>query len=366
MRDEIKGRILCAEDEALLRRDIRDELVEAGYSVVEAADGDDALARIETAAPDLILCDINMPGRDGYELLYEVRQRGPELAETPFVFLTALSDACDVVDGKRAGADDYLVKPIDFDLMLATVDARLRQVGRIRDKHEEQLCRLRKAFSPIGGDPSAAGLEMTARALEPVAVGIVLLSGNGSVLLANRAARQMTDGFMTLREGMLPEPAFGPDHRRLREALERLRDGRGFGNGETEVECLRLARGGERRELLGVICSLRVDGRERDVAPSAVMLISDPECSVRLPEDALARLFDLTPTESRIALSLAEGNPPAAIAQSMGVARTTVTFHLRNVFQKTDTHRQAELVALILAGTMTVSLGPRQCGGGDV
>lgn len=86
------ARILCAEDEALLRRDICDELTEAGYVAIEAAHGDEAMEQIDAVCPDLILCDINMPGKNGYELLAEVREQGPHLAETPFVFLTALSD----------------------------------------------------------------------------------------------------------------------------------------------------------------------------------------------------------------------------------------------------------------------------------
>lgn len=124
-RDAQLGLILCAEDQDSLRTDICDELREAGYGVLEATDGDETLRQIQAAVPDLILCDINMPGRNGYEVLAEIRRLRPDLADTPFVFLSALSDPGEVVEGKRLGADDYLVKPIDFDLLLATIEARL-------------------------------------------------------------------------------------------------------------------------------------------------------------------------------------------------------------------------------------------------
>ncbi|HSH57437.1 MAG TPA: response regulator, partial [Halomonas sp.] len=97
--------ILCAEDQQDLRIDICDELREAGYAVLEAADGEATLQQLDACTPDLILCDINMPGLNGYAVLDAVRKQRPHLADTPFVFLTALSDSREVVEGKRLGAD---------------------------------------------------------------------------------------------------------------------------------------------------------------------------------------------------------------------------------------------------------------------
>ncbi|HTM79197.1 MAG TPA: response regulator, partial [Devosia sp.] len=124
--------ILCVEDEVDLRRDIADELGEAGYVVIEASNGAEALQLLEAVRPDLILCDISMPGLNGYDVLRAAHAKGPDHAGIPFVFLSALADPREVVAGKRLGADDYLVKPIDYDLLLATVEARLRQIARIQ------------------------------------------------------------------------------------------------------------------------------------------------------------------------------------------------------------------------------------------
>ncbi|WP_019567917.1 response regulator [Thioalkalivibrio sp. ALMg13-2] len=352
------ARVLCAEDEPLLRRDICEELSEAGFVAIEAAHGVEALEQIDAVRPDLILCDINMPGRNGYELLAEVRARGPDLAETPFVFLTALSDPREVVDGKRAGADDYLVKPVDFDLLLATVEARLRQVRRMREKTEDEFAQLRRTLNELGHRQSRTSLDIAARALDPVAPGVILVDGENRMLLANRAAQRMASQTMTLTEGRTPEPAHAEDARRLRQALRQVLDA-----GETSsdaIECMRLTRDGHQRDLLAMIYPLphnHGDGNDThgDKDPAAVILLSDPEQRARLPGDALARLFDLTPTEARIALALADGLRPADIAREMDISSTTVTFHLRNLFQKTDTHRQAELVALVLAGSLTLA-----------
>lgn len=124
--------VLCVEDEQELCHDIADELREAGYQVIETASVQEAWQSLQVTQPDLILCDISMPFESGYVLLEKVQQAGAVYANTPFVFLTALSDPIEVIRGKRQGADDYLVKPIDYDLLLATVEARLRQVGRIQ------------------------------------------------------------------------------------------------------------------------------------------------------------------------------------------------------------------------------------------
>src|SRR5699024_8182520 len=109
--------ILCVEDEQDLLRDIADELAEAGYETVQAANGDEALTRLQALRPDLILCDISLPGLGGFGLLEAVQTRGPEYADIPFVFLSAFSDPREVIEGKRLGADDYLIKPIDYDLL---------------------------------------------------------------------------------------------------------------------------------------------------------------------------------------------------------------------------------------------------------
>ncbi len=200
--------ILCVEDEADLLRDTAEELSDAGFTPLLAGNGDDALDQIRTIRPDLILCDISMPGLDGFGLLRAVQDMAPDYADIPFVFLTALSDSREIVEGKRLGADDYLVKPIDYDLLLATIEARLRQVKRIHT--------------------------------------------------AQRASITHIDA------GML-----------------------------------------------------------------------------------VAR-FGLTQTEARVAVALTENKQPAQIAADFDISRTTVTFHLRNIFGKTGTTRQAELVALLL------------------
>ena len=100
----------------------------------------------------------------GHELLAEVRRDHPDLAELPFVFLSALSDRASVIEGKRLGADDYLTKPVDFDLLLVTIEARLRQVERLRQRGDDKLVKLYTKLAGAAAEPPAVATTEAAAA----------------------------------------------------------------------------------------------------------------------------------------------------------------------------------------------------------
>ena len=119
-----RGQILVVEDDAAIRQGIVDALEFEGYATLEAGDGDLGLDRALTAACDLILLDLVLPGRDGLEILREVRGARPTL---PVIILTARGSESDRVEGLRLGADDYVVKPFSVRELLARVEAVLRR-----------------------------------------------------------------------------------------------------------------------------------------------------------------------------------------------------------------------------------------------
>ncbi len=130
-------RILCIED----NRQTADLLVEIleteGYRVAVAETGSEALAAIETP-PNLVLCDIDLPDLSGLALLERVRD-GKLLAQAvPFIFLTAFSHRTYQVQARELGCDDYVTKPIDFELLLAIIRNRLAP-ARAREQTDYQL-----------------------------------------------------------------------------------------------------------------------------------------------------------------------------------------------------------------------------------
>ncbi|WP_087000545.1 response regulator [Rhizobium sullae] len=120
--------ILCVEDEADIRKLIVEELNEAGFATLEAANGQEALETILSKWPDIVITDISMPIMDGHQLLAEIQVNHPQFSNIPFILLTALTDRENMLTGLRAGAADYLTKPIDFDILLAKVSGCVTRI----------------------------------------------------------------------------------------------------------------------------------------------------------------------------------------------------------------------------------------------
>jgi DNA-binding response OmpR family regulator len=122
--------VLVVEDQPAMQRNMRTGLTMAGYEVVTASDGVEALAVLGAQAVDLVLADVAMPRMNGYEL-YEALRRNPQWALIPFVFVSARALDSDVRYGKQLGADDYLVKPFQLEDLLAIVAGRLRRAREV-------------------------------------------------------------------------------------------------------------------------------------------------------------------------------------------------------------------------------------------
>lgn len=121
--------ILVVDDEPQIRRFVRPSLAAQGYAVVEAASGEEALARAAEAKPDVVILDLGLPDLDGIEVIRRLRQ----WTETPIVVLSVRSRETDKIAALDAGADDYVEKPFAMGELLARIRAalrhRLRQAG---------------------------------------------------------------------------------------------------------------------------------------------------------------------------------------------------------------------------------------------
>ena len=127
---ELRRKILCIEDDRDTASLICEELVDRGFEVRVAYNGREGLGAILKDPPDLVLSDVGMPGMSGFELLRTLTSMEPRFESMPFVFLTALSDHDNEIKGWQLGADDYLTKPVDYDVLAALITARLARVAR--------------------------------------------------------------------------------------------------------------------------------------------------------------------------------------------------------------------------------------------
>jgi DNA-binding response OmpR family regulator len=117
---------LLVDDDALMRRSLAFHLEQAGYQVHTAANAEDALAFVQHSSPDLVLLDIALPGMDGLDALRELKARH----DLPVIFITGRRREFDEVVGLELGADDYITKPFDVDVVLARVKAVLRRAEK--------------------------------------------------------------------------------------------------------------------------------------------------------------------------------------------------------------------------------------------
>ncbi len=150
------GKILLVEDEEEIRGTIAAELDDAGYQVVQAANGREGLEAIRSEKPDLILSDISMPELDGIGMLESVHKELPDQVGTPFIFLTAYSDRDRQIAARRFGADEFLNKPVELDILLAVIENHLRKQQMSRQRHNDELVKLFRKLKDDRGEPPPA------------------------------------------------------------------------------------------------------------------------------------------------------------------------------------------------------------------
>jgi response regulator NasT len=150
-----KGKILVVDDDRLVLATVGHGLVQAGYEVVDADNGSDAILLADEQRPQLALLDIRMEGLSGFDVAAYLR----DVCRIPFMFLSAFSDADTAARVKELGAVAYLIKPLD--------------VGQIVPKVDEVFARLKAAPPAAGAAPVPATATATAD-LVPVAVGILM------------------------------------------------------------------------------------------------------------------------------------------------------------------------------------------------
>ncbi len=139
--------VLIVDDEATLRLVFRKVLTQAGYTVLEAADGETGLRRADEVLPGVVLLDWMMPDLDGLEVCQRMRAN-PKLSESQIIMLSARSELDDRVHGLDAGADDYLVKPCETKELLAHVRSAMR-IHELKHQLREQATQLQESVAKL-------------------------------------------------------------------------------------------------------------------------------------------------------------------------------------------------------------------------
>lgn len=213
--------ILIAEDEQVLRESMAGLLEEEGYEILQASNGVEARDLIVERGVDLVLSDIRMPEMDGIKLLDRVRQAAPE---TPVILMTAYGTVDSAVEAMKAGAWDYVLKPLQFDDLLAKVQRALQFREAMQDRRvmTEQLASGSTFHNLVSEAPTMEKLFEQVRMLSSVKSSVLLLgeSGTGKELFAkaihyNGVTRAKP--FVAVNCGAIPETLIASElfgHRR--------------------------------------------------------------------------------------------------------------------------------------------------------
>lgn len=141
----MKTKVLVIEDQSEIRMDIAEALEFDGMDVAVADNGNIGIQKAQELLPDLIICDINMPEKDGYSVLEELQSESTT-ANIPFIFLTAIADRSAQRRGMSLGADDYITKPFTTAELLSAVKTRLARIANITSEYQNQTNQLRETL----------------------------------------------------------------------------------------------------------------------------------------------------------------------------------------------------------------------------
>ena len=175
----MKSRILIVEDEASIAMGLKDDLELEGYEIEVVSDGNDAVAAIGSRSYDLMLLDVMLPGKSGYDVCREVRTQNPQL---PIIMLTAKSHEAEKVLGLEMGADDYVTKPFSPLELRARVKAVLRR-SQASKRASYALGPLEVDFDRMEVRSGGARVDLTALEFKLL---VALIQHEGRVLSRNR------------------------------------------------------------------------------------------------------------------------------------------------------------------------------------
>jgi DNA-binding response OmpR family regulator len=276
-------------------------------------DGKTALEMVEKDPPCLILLDVMMPGMDGYEVCKHLKNN--ELtADIPIVFVTAKSNAEEEFYALNLGAVDYLCKPISPQI------AKIRVQNHIKNKYTN-------GFSVM--------------AMDALSLAILIVDEHGGVKYINTCAKELLNTkilSLTIKDDYLSAINFS-DKSKLSAFITAA-------TSTEEIRSAMFLHDEEVRQIFITPLPSTSSFIQNVTMRLALILITEPNETLSEVQ-LMGKLYDLSPAELRVATALLAGKSPGEYANEAGLTLHTVRSQLKNLFSKTYTRRQSELVALL-------------------
>ncbi len=305
-------RILIVDDNPSMIR-LLGAIFDKDYLVTFAMDGKTALEMVEKDPPCLILLDVMMPEMDGYEVCKHLKDN--ELtADIPIVFVTAKSNAEEEFYALNLGAVDYLCKPISPQI------AKIRVQNHIKNKYTN-------GFSVM--------------AMDALSLAILIVDEHGAVKYINTCAKELLNAkihSLTIKDDYLFAISFS-DKSKLSAFITAA-------TSTEEIRSAMFLHDEEVRQIFITPLPSTSSFIQNVTMPLALILITEPNETLSEVQ-LMGKLYDLSPAELRVATALLAGKSPGDYASEAGLTLHTVRSQLKNLFSKTYTRRQSELVALL-------------------
>ena len=317
-----------------IRRGLRNKRRQWEMAFVTSAD--EAIERLQTESYPVVITDLSMPGRSGIDLIHHINRHAPQVRCIVLSGTADLQTAAHIINDVQVFR--FYTKPFELDDLVRGIEDAIVRADAIKARKET-------------GEDHLAGNMI----LDHISTAIIVVSGKGRVVFLNQAAAEFIgDGLSIGHDNVLRAGNANDTNQLLNfcDILSKL-------NGSDEVDdpgvfALSLKRP-EGNSELNLVLSIMPNDPESDhetgggEGRNVVIVVSDTELQTVAPRAVIARLLDLTRTESELAQRLSAGQRLQDIAESMGVTVSTARTYLKRILQKTCTNRQVDLVRLILS-----------------
>lgn len=325
------------------REETTRNLAREGFTIVEASSLSEATALLQSQQPDLILCSMSLSSADRAELLHCARKTRSDLDDVPLLLLTDRKEREPVYD-KIAQVSSDPSEPIDAEALLSAVRSHLIQADRAHSgRLEMNEGNVNNLLGPA--HHSLSLLESVGSMFDCISRGYLVLDCRGLVQSMNDTAEAIIESHsgLTVINGKL-EATEQLTRARLSRLIQAMLDR------SEKSGAMAIPRKSSRPLMLQIFA---LDSIGQQGAPAVAILIQDPETRPTIDQCIVAQMYSLTRTEVRLALAMVEGMRMDQIATAFGISQSTVAFHLKNLFRKTGTSRQADLIALLIQSAAT-------------
>jgi DNA-binding NarL/FixJ family response regulator len=288
---------------------------------------------------DVALLDFEVLDSNAVETVEKIHQRAPLL---PIIVVSDHDGDDLIIEVMRVGADDHL----------KASNLNAKALARILTFAVARNLKRRSGAAP----PAAQEIQNTAGIiLDRLAMGVVLVNTQGRALMMNRKAKEIAarkDGFQISKDGLC-QAAKPAESQAMVELIGKITEIAANDTWEGEM-ALSLTRPSMMQPLLLLVTPVGSAGGGANRPGGAAIFISDPEDAVEISPDVLSRLYGLTNAEARVVKALCEGMTLETVAEELGVKVNTVRHQLKQIFRKTETTRQPELIKLVLTGPAAI------------